>query len=125
MEQPNFTEIYENYEVEMLQDAYDTINRLDLWDWLKQFKPHSNEGFTFSSAIEIAMISNALHYQGHSGRTFGWTMRVMHDIAQNGWSKHKHAVIENRGAPCPCRRAKGKLTGWCGRASGGVPGCEY
>ena len=125
METPKFTQIYEDYEVEMLQDAHDTITRLGLWDWLKNFKPRPNEGFMFASDIELAEISTALHYQGHSGASFGWTMREMHNIAQNGWLEHKYTVIEKRGASCPCRRAKGKLTGWCGVAGGGIPSCEH
>ena len=26
---------------------------------------------------------------------------------------------------CPCRRAQGHTSGWCGVAGGGVPGCEH
>ena len=123
--EPDFAEIYETYEIEMVRDAYETITRLGLWDWLKNFKPHANEGFMFSSDLTLAMLGSSLSYTGHSGASFGWTMRIMHDIAQRGWEAHKDMVIAKRGAPCPCRRAKGKLTAWCGVAGGGVPGCEH
>lgn len=117
----DFTEIYDGDELEMIQDAYDTITQLGLWDWLKNFNPHPNEGFMFSSDLTLAMLSSSLSYRGHTGVTFARTMRVVHDIARRGWEEHKTSVIAKRGAPCSCRRAKGKLTGWCG----GVPGCEH
>jgi hypothetical protein len=123
--EPNFAEIYDTFEVTMLQDAYDTIKRLGLWEWFGTFEPHANEGFMFTSDMNVAMIGNALKFDGHSGSTFGWTMRMVHDIAKNGWENHKNAFIKNRGAPCPCRREKGKLAGWCGVAGGGVPACDH
>ena len=116
--------IYEVHEVEMIQDAYDTVKRLGLWDWFGQFEPHPNEGFMFTADINIAMIGNALTYV-HSGASFGWTMRIVHDIARRGWEEHRIAVIDKRGQSCPCRRATGKLTGWCGNAGGGVPACDH
>lgn len=123
--EPNFAEVYESYEVQMIQDAYDTIKRLNLWDWFREFEPHPNEGFMFTSEMNIAMIGNEMNYTGHSGASFGLTMRVVHDIARRGWEDHKKRVIEKRGAPCPCRREKGKPTGWCGNAGGGVPACQH
>ena len=122
--EPNFATIYQQYEVEMLQDAYDTIKRLDLWDWFRGFEPHPNEGFMFTTEINVAMIGNALKY-GHSGASFGWTMRLIHDIARRGWDDHRDTAIARIGPPCPCRAEKGKLAGWCGRAGGGVPSCQH
>ena len=123
--EPNFADIYKPYEVEMIQDAYDTIERLGLWEWFGEFEPHPNEGFMFTTNIKIAMIGTSMKFKGHSGSSFGWTMRVVHDIAKNGWKTHKNMVIKARGQACPCRRETGKLTGWCGNAGGGVPSCEH
>lgn len=124
--EPNFADVYDNFEVKMIQDAYDTIHRLGLWNWFGEFEPHHNEGFMFTSDPNVAMIGNELAMRdAHSGSSFAWTMRMVHDIAKNGWENHKNAVIQKRGAPCPCRKEQGKLTGWCGRATGGVPGCQY
>jgi hypothetical protein len=120
----DFNKLYEPYEVEMLQDAYDTITRLDLWDWLRDFNPHPNEGFMFSTSIELATIRTSLRI-GHSGTSFAWTMHTMRHIAKYGWEEHTKTMIEKRKECCPCRRAKGKLVGWCGVAGGGVPGCEH
>lgn len=124
--EPNFAEIYQNYEVEMLQDAYDTTNRLGLWEWLGTFEPHANEGFMFTSDMNVARIGAEMKFNGHSGSSFAWTMRVVHDIAKNGWEKHRNAVLKIRNTPpCPCRKANGIQHGWCGNAGGGVPACDH
>lgn len=124
--EPNFTELYEKNDVEMIQDAYDTIHRLGLWDWFGEFHPHPNEGFMFTSDINIAIIGNEMKLKdSHSGASFGFTMTLVHDIAKNGWENHKNAAIQRHGAACPCRRAKGKAIRWCGVAGGGVPACEH
>lgn len=125
--EPNFAEIYSSFETEMVQDAYDTIKRLDLWEWFGTFEPHPNEGFMFTTDMNIATIGNELKYTGHSGSSFGWTMRVVHDIAKNGWESHKNRVLDKRNPPnsCPCRRAKGERHGWCGVAGAGVPACDH
>jgi hypothetical protein len=123
--EPNFAEIYMSYEVVMIQDAYDTIKRLGLWEWFGTFEPHPNEGFMFTADINVAMIGTEMKFDGHSGSTFGWTMRVVHDIARQGWESHKAKVIAARGPPCRCRRERGILTGWCGNAGGGVPACDH
>ena len=123
--EPVFGQIYSNFEVDMLQDGYDTIQRLGLWEWLATFEPHPNEGFMFTNDTNVEMIGNAMKYREHSGTSFGWTMRVLRDIARQGWQSHQAAAVEKRGKPCPCRREKGILTGWCGRAGGGVPACDH
>ena len=120
----DFNKLYENYEAEMLQDAYETITRLDLWEWLKEFNPHPNEGFMFSTAIELATIGTSMR-TAHSGTSFAWTMRTIQHIAKYGWEEHTRLLIEARRPACPCRFAKGKIVGWCGVAGGGVPGCEH
>lgn len=104
----------------MLKDAYDVITQLELWDWLKSVDVE-NTGFMFSRLAEVENISNHLTYQGHSGASFGMTMRTMQQIARDGWDSYEKKVYY---ATCPCYRAKRKI-GWCGVAGGGVPGCEH
>lgn len=125
--EPNFAEIYRGFELEMVQDAYDTTKRLGLWEWLGSFDPHPNEGFMFTTEINVARIGAEMKFNGHSGSSFAWTMRVVHDVARRGWENHKNAVLNRRDPPtaCPCRRAKGERHGWCGVAGGGVPACEH
>ena len=119
--EPNFAELYDEHDAAMLQDAYDTIRRLGLWQWFREFRPHPNEGFMFTSDINVAMIGKELKfYDSHSGASFGCTMQLVHDIAKHGWENHKNVAIQRHGAACSCRRAQGKATRWCG-----VAGCEH
>jgi hypothetical protein len=114
----NFPPHYSKLERELLTDAHQAITACDLWDWMKTYTPDKDKGFVFSSHPNIDRINAAMKYQGHSGGSYGWTMRTMENIAKLGWD-------EALNPPCPCRRAKGLTFGWCGVAGGGVPGCEH
>jgi len=68
---------------EMLQNAYQAINQTETWNFVKK----DIESFSFSNTTEINRISDKmteLGYYGHSGFSFGWTMRQMQFIAKNG-----------------------------------------
>jgi hypothetical protein len=141
MPTPDFETIYSAHECTMLKDAYNAITVCELWDWLRTFHPKSGEGFMFSNHPNLDRINAATKYEGHSGSSYGWTMRVMEDIAKRGWDGHKNLVRESKakrqleewaatqrkpiGNPCPCRYAQGYTDGWCGVAGGGVPGCDH
>lgn len=125
METPNFNDIYTDFEAEMLKDAFDAITQCNLWEWLKTFQPHPNEGFMFSYHPCLTMIGSAMKYSGHSGSSHAWTMRIMEDIAKRGWEKHRESTISRSKGACPCRQKKGYSVGWCGVAGGGVPACEH
>lgn len=115
----NFTGLrISNTDKMMFDDAYKTLTSLDLWDWLKQDSVPGNNGFMFSVHPQIADITNAMTYKGHSGASFGLTMRTMEYIAKKGWDKFVYDLT------CPCRRSTGGV-GWCGVAGGGVPACEH
>jgi hypothetical protein len=67
----------------MLQNAYQAINQTETWNFVKK----DIESFSFSNTPEINRISDKmteLGYYGHSGVSFGWTMRQMQFIAKNG-----------------------------------------
>lgn len=67
----------------MLHNAYHAINQTETWDFVKK----DIESFSFSSAPEIYRISDKmteLGYDGHSGCSFGWTIRQMQIIAREG-----------------------------------------
>ena len=112
----NFPSHYSKLERELLTDAHQAITACDLWDWMKTYTP--DKGFMFSSHPNLDRINAAMKYTGHSGTSYGWTMRTMENIAKLGWDKALNP-------PCPCRSAKGFTFGWCGVAGGGVPGCEH
>ena len=98
-------------QAEMLQDAHDAITHCGLWDWIKSFEPET--GFMFAKTPELDRINAAMKYDGHSGASYGWTMRQMQQFARL------------RPTACPCRSAKGFTDGWCGVAGGGVPACDH
>ena len=72
----------------MLTNAYNSINLTELWDFVSSYK----EDFSFSDDNRIYIISSMmkeLGYSGHSGFSFGWTMRSMQYIARHGLDKFK------------------------------------
>jgi hypothetical protein len=125
---PDFDSIYPKHESEMLQDAYDAISQCELWDWMRTFTPHPNDGFMFSHDPNLTRITDVMKY-GHSGASWGWTMRVMEIVAKTGgWEAYRDSIVGKwpKDRPvCPCRAQKGLKIGWCGVAGFGVPGCEH
>ena len=122
--QSNYELLYSKFEAMMLQDADNAIAACDLWTWLLEFDPTAGEGFMFTNHPNLNTIIVALKYQGHSGASFAWTMRTLQKVARLGWAQFVQlAATEN--PPCPCRKKAGCFAGWCGVASGGVPGCDH
>lgn len=123
---PDFDSIYSKHESEMLEDAYDTISRCELWDWMREFTPHPNEGFMLTHHPNLTYISMGLGYSGHSGRSWDWTMRTMELIAKKGgWEAYKSEIVcrwPSDHQVCSCRSEQGMKIGWCGGF--GVPACE-
>jgi len=75
----------------MLQNAYQAVNQTETWNFVKK----DIESFSLSSAPEIWRITNKMEqlgYNGHSGFSFGWTMRQMQIIAREGEGKYKEMV---------------------------------
>lgn len=106
----------------MFKDMYDTITRLELWSWLSDPKVPGENGFMWSGHPELHLIMKNMTYGGHSGASFGVTMRIMQRIAVNGWDSYVYTLVN---APtCECMRERG-LTGYCGVAGGGVPACDH
>jgi hypothetical protein len=76
----------------MLKSAYDAICSVDNgWRFLKDYVPEANKGFMFSTPPpKLEEINEAINdrYDGHSGASYGWTMRHMESIAKNGWDDY-------------------------------------
>ena len=82
-----FNFITDSHEKVMLETAYQAITSLELWDYMK--KP--TDGYMVSSDKELYLIMNEIQklgYDGHSGGSFGCTMRDMQYIAQHGLSEY-------------------------------------
>ena len=76
----------------MLESAHDAINSVDNgWQFLKDYIPEANKGFMFSTPPDkLKEINKAIsdRYDGHSGSSYGWTMRHMESIAKKGWDDY-------------------------------------
>lgn len=76
---------------EMLENAWRAINLTETWDFVAQ----PIDSFMMSNDKRILVITRKMEelgYKGHSGFTFGWTMRNMQFIAQYGIEKFKEGV---------------------------------
>ena len=113
---------------QMIESAFQAVSSVEGgWEFLKTYEPGEG-GFMFSNPPpKMKEINDAVSkgYEGHSGASYGGTMRVIQYIAQKGWD----AYVEKKKKsgfpyPCPCHKAQGK-EGWCGVAGGGVPACDH
>jgi hypothetical protein len=71
---------------EMIENAYNAVNQLELWHFMKK----DCESYMMSNSPEIWIITAKmaeLGYDGHSGFSFGWTMRQIQYIAKHGGKK--------------------------------------
>ena len=78
--------IRDSWERKMLENAYQAISELELWDWLKTYEP-GEYGFMCSDHDNILLISQKMQSlsnpPNHSGSSFGYVMRTMEYIAKN------------------------------------------
>lgn len=77
---------------DMLINGYKAVNELELWWYIK--KPI--DSFMFCNDININKIykkMEELGYKGHSGYSFGWTMRQLEFIANYGEEEFKKKYI--------------------------------
>lgn len=83
-----------------VSNGYTAISQLELWEWLKTFTPEHDKGFMFSDNKNISKIITKMESlpdaPGHSGSSFGWTMRQLEFIAKQGLDKYKDLCISNR-----------------------------
>ena len=87
-----FEYVQDTHSREMLVNAWQAITSTELWDFVKQ----DTDTFMFSSDPRINIIGNKmveLGYGGHSGSSFGWTMRNMQFIAKHGEEEYKKEYI--------------------------------
>lgn len=85
--------------VPYLVNAHWAITECELWDWLRTYEPPIDKGFMFSTTQERERIDAKMREQdiagGHSGSSYGFTMRVMEYIAKNGYENYKEEYLRN------------------------------
>jgi hypothetical protein len=80
-----------------LQDAYDAVTALNLWEYLK----HTEfESFTYYNGPNIELHDQLLKladkHNVHSGASYGITMRNMEGIAKKGFEAWKAEYISKK-----------------------------
>ena len=93
----DFAALYKDpMSVEMLDKAFRAIKSVDGGlQFMKTYSPDEDKGFMFSKPPPmLAKINEAISksYDGHSGSSYGWTMRNMESIAKRGWDGYAKAV---------------------------------
>jgi hypothetical protein len=86
----------------LVSNGYRAVTELELWPWLKGFEPSASTGFMFSDHPNVIKIGNKMESfpnpPGHSGSSFGFTLRHLQYIAKYGTDEYKKKmtpVIEN------------------------------
>jgi len=69
-------------ENKMLQDAENAIEAAGMWEYMKT-EPGEG-GYMFADDNELREIYSYIKYDGHSGASMGWTMRMMQKFARMG-----------------------------------------
>ena len=67
---------------DMFEDAYMAITEAAAWELMK-YSPGEN-GYMYTTNANYKEIK--IKYAGHSGTSYGLTMRAMQFLAKNGWA---------------------------------------
>jgi hypothetical protein len=91
-----FDYVKDSWTRDMLINAWQAINITETWDFVKQ----DIDSFMFSNDPRVNIIYNKIEelgYTGHSGASFGFTMRTMQYIATHGERKFKEEQLNQSG----------------------------
>jgi hypothetical protein len=70
---------------DMFSDMYRAVTVTKNWNNLKRYVPKDG-GFTYGDRPDwLEQINSAMQYDGHSGSSYGATMRHIDYIAKHGW----------------------------------------
>ena len=91
-------EFSDEHSRDFFKSAHQTLSRCELWNWLRNFEPQEGRGFMFAEGVpELERINEELFKDpvngGHSGASYGITMRNMEYIAKNGYSVYKTMIL--------------------------------
>ena len=78
----------------------DAITGLNLWSWMKNESPPEGEGYCFWNHENIKLIENtdAVAADGHSGGSWGCSMRGAEMIAKKGFEAYREVYDKSRRA---------------------------
>jgi hypothetical protein len=90
----DFSFVKDNETRIMFEDAYKAIDSVWAgWEFVE--RDPGEGGFMFSTSVIAVAIQKNMKYEGHSGASYGWTMRKMQHLARIGWEafvKEEHTV---------------------------------
>lgn len=85
----------DDWDREMIESGFKAVSSVDGgWDFLSTYDPGEG-GFMFSRPPpKMEEINDAINklYGGHSGASYGMTMRILQFIAKNGWEAYVQRV---------------------------------
>ena len=79
----------------MCETAFNAITQLELWNFIRDF---NGQSFIFSNTAEVDRIYKKIEelgYEGHSGASFGHTLRKMQYIGKYGLESFKESYISS------------------------------
>lgn len=82
----DFSFLPDDFTKRSLEDAWDAVTKLDLWNFFKNERPPENKGYMFWDAPELVQLHPILNVS-HSNASFGCTLRIIQNIAIKGWNK--------------------------------------
>jgi hypothetical protein len=81
-----------DWERQMIQTGYEAVTAVEGgWEHLKTYEASDGQGFMFSESTGLRhQIDEEIRkrYEGHSGASYGMTMRVLERIAKSGWESY-------------------------------------
>lgn len=89
-----FLYVHDENSREMLVNAWNAITEVDMWNYMR----NDCYSYMLSNDKQISIISDKMEelgYNGHSGCSFGWTMRQMQYIAQHGEEKYAEEISKH------------------------------
>lgn len=91
-----------DWDHEMIESAFKAVSSVEGgWEFLNTYDPGEG-GFMFSTpSPKMAEIDNAVNkgYGGHTGASYGITMRVIQYIARYGWDVYAGEMLTKYGPP--------------------------
>jgi hypothetical protein len=77
----------------MIETGYKAISLCEGWNIIRNF---TGKSFMFCEDPEINNIMDniSIHYDGHSGASMAWTMRILESIAHVGVNQFKQEWLE-------------------------------
>ncbi len=98
------------FDREMIQSAFEAVESVEGgWEFLRTYTPPADQGFMFSPATgKRKEIDEAIEsgYPGHSGASYGCTMRTLEMIAKQGWDTYARSMLRKYGPPPPSSKSE-------------------